>query len=265
MAIKSILKNKPVVLFIILTSFFIANTIVAEFVGSKIFSFEKLFGFEPLQLTFLGVEGLGLNLTAGAILWPIVFIMTDIINEYYGPKAVRFLSYVAIGIVFYSFFMVYGAISLPANEWWQFQSGVTSNPDTSVQNMGLAFNKVMGQGLWIIIGSMVAFLVGQILDVIVFHKIKAWTGEKKIWLRSTGSTLISQFVDSYVVLIIAFWIGADWDLARVLAIGTVNYIYKFGMAIILTPLIYLGHFLIEKYLGSEVAGDMKLEAQESQN
>lgn len=261
MQINEILKRRSVLLFVILAGFFVANTIVAEFVGSKIFSLEKLFGFAPLSMTFFGVDGLGLNLTAGAILWPIVFIITDIINEYYGPKAVRFLSYMAIGIVFYSFFMVFGAIKLPANEWWQYQSGITPNSSDSIVDMGLSFNKVMGQGLWIIIGSMVAFLVGQILDVAVFHKIKAATGEKMIWLRTTGSTLISQLVDSYIVLLIAFWIGADWDLSRVLAIGTVNYIYKFAMAILLTPLIYLGHYLIDTFLGHEVSIAMKRDAQ----
>jgi len=156
--------------------------------------------------------------------------------------------------------MVYGSIGLPANDWWQSESGITSDPSASISDMNLAFNKVMGQGLWIIVGSMIAFLVGQILDVAVFHKIKSYTGEEKVWLRATGSTLISQLIDSYVVLLVAFWIGADWDLTRVLAIGTVNYFYKFGMAILLTPLIYLGHFLIENYLGKEVADQMKKEA-----
>ncbi|MBC7884636.1 MAG: queuosine precursor transporter [Saprospiraceae bacterium] len=260
MAINSIIKNRAFLLFIILSAFFIANAIVAEFVGLKIFSLEKLFGMQPLNLRLFGVDGLGLNLTAGAILWPVVFIMTDIINEYYGVKAVRFLSYLAVGIIFYAFFMVYGAIGLPPNEWWQFQSGLTKDAATGVSDMHLAFNKVMGQGLWIIVGSMIAFLVGQILDVAIFHRIKSYTGEHKIWLRATGSTLISQFVDSYIVLLVAFWIGADWELTRVLAIGTVNYFYKFGMAILLTPLIYLVHFMIERFLGHEVAARMKAEA-----
>lgn len=260
MAVNLIIKNRGVTLFIILAGFFIANTIVAEFVGGKIFSLEKLFGFQSLNLTLFGVHNLGLNLTAGAILWPIVFIMTDIINEYYGTRAVKFLSYLAIGTVLYAFAMVYGAIGLPPNDWWQFQSGLSEDPSRNIADMGLSFNKVMGQGLWIIVGSMVAFLVGQVLDVAIFHKIKQVTGESKIWLRATGSTLVSQLVDSYVVLIIAFYIGSDWDLVRVLAIGTVNYFYKFGMAVLLTPLIYLGHYLIEGYLGHELATKMKNEA-----
>ena len=103
---------------------------------------------------------------------------------------------------------------------------------------------------------------GQIIDVMVFHRIKKITGEKKVWLRATGSTLVSQFIDSYVVLIIAFYIGADWDLVLVLAIGTVNYLYKFSMAVLLTPMIYLGHYIIDNYLGKDMAHKMKLEAAE---
>ncbi len=261
MSVQQIFQNRSLTLFVFLSGFFVANTIVAEFIGSKIFSLEPVLGMEPLSISLFGVDGLGLNLTAGAILWPIVFVMTDIINEYYGRRAVKFLSYLAILIVFYAFFMVYGAISLPPNQWWQYESGLLSDPNLSVSDMNLAFSKVMGQGLWIIVGSMVAFLVGQILDVAIFHKIKQVTGENRIWLRATGSTLVSQLIDSYVVLIIAFWVGADWDITRVVAIGTVNYIYKASMAFLLTPLIYLAHHWIEKYLGHDNAKVMKQEAQ----
>ncbi len=126
-----------------------------------------------------------------------------------------------------------------------------------VSDYDYAFGLVFGQGLWIIVGSLVAFLVGQILDVLVFHRIKQATGEGKVWLRATGSTLVSQFVDSFVVLIIAFYIGADWSLSLVLAIGMMNYAYKFVMAIILTPVIYLAHYIIDRYLGQEKAEELK--------
>jgi len=255
------LKNKRFTLFLILSGFFIGNTLVAEFIGVKIFSLESTFGFDPLDLTVFGVDGLGMNLSAGVILWPIVFVMTDIINEYFGEKNVKFLSYLAIGIVVYSFAMIYGAIYLAPNDWWDSISGINeANPDKSIESMNNAFQKIMGQGLWIIVGSMVAFLIGQVVDVVTFHRIRKITGEEKIWLRATGSTLVSQFIDSFVVLFIAFYIGADWDLIRVLAIGVVNYSYKFLMAILLTPVIYLGHFIIDRYLGKELATQMKEEA-----
>ena len=253
-------KDKSVSLFIILGGFFIANALVAEFIGVKIFSLEETLGLSPLSLSFFGVNDLGFNLTAGVLLWPVVFVMTDIINEYYGSKDVRFLSYLTVGLISYAFIMILLAINLSPNDWWDSISGVSDDTSNSLLSMDLAFRKIFGQGLWIVVGSVIAFLVGQILDVFVYQRIRKYTGEKKIWLRATGSTLVSQFVDSFVVLIIAFYIGADWELSRVLAIGTVNYIYKFLVAIALTPVIYFAHFLIDKYLGHNLAEKLKTEA-----
>ncbi len=253
--------NKSFKLFLLLAGFFITNTLVAEFVGVKIFSAEKTLGFDPFSISIFGVDNLGFNLTAGVVLWPVVFIMTDVINEYYGMKSVRILSYLAVCLVFYAFLMVYLAMDLSPNDWWQFESGkLSADPSNHIDDMDLAFNGVMGQGLGIIIGSMVAFLVGQILDVAIFHKIKKITGEGKVWLRATGSTLVSQFIDSYVVLIVAFYIWSDWELSMVLAIGTINLLYKFLVAIVLTPLIYVAHTIIDKYLGADLAKEMKAEA-----
>ena len=259
--LKSMHQNKPFRLFILLAGFFITNALVAEFVGVKIFSLEKTIGLEPFSFSFFGNENLGFNLTAGVVLWPVIFVMTDVINEYFGMRTVRLISYLTIGLIIYGFVMVYFAIGLEPNDWWQFESGrLTSDPAYYISDMSLSFDRVMGQGLWIIGGSMVAFLVGQIVDVSIFHRIKKWTGEKKVWLRATGSTLVSQFIDSYVVLIIAFYIGSDWDLSRVLAIGTVNLLYKFVIAILLTPIIYLAHGMIDKYLGKDLSEKMKAEA-----
>lgn len=256
--VNNILSHKGVKLFTVLAGVFVTTAIVAEIIGGKIFSLEATLGFQPYYWTILGVEGLGFNLTAGVILWPVIFIMTDIINEYFGVKRVKFLSYMTVGLILFAFVMIYGAIYITPNDWWANISGVDdSNASHSVNNMNLAFRKIMGQGLWIIIGSTVAFLVGQVVDVFVFQKIRKITGEKKVWLRATGSTLVSQFIDSYVVLLIAFWIGSDWELVRVLAIGTVNYIYKFVVAILLTPAIYLAHSVIDNYLGRDLAIEMK--------
>jgi queuosine precursor transporter len=118
-----------------------------------------------------------------------------------------------------------------------------------------AFNAIFGQGMRIIIGSLVAFLVSQLVDVYIFHRIKRSTGDKYIWLRATGSTLVSQIVDSYIVLFIAFSGVFTWQM--ILAIGIMNYLYKFTMAIILTPVIILVEKRIEKYLGHDVAHKMK--------
>lgn len=258
--VAQILASKPTRLFIILSGFFIANALLAEFIGIKIFSLEKTFGLSPFSMTLFGVKDLGFNLTAGVLLWPVVFVMTDIVNEYYGRKGVRFLSWLAVGLIIYAFFMAYLAMKAPPNDWWQSTSGLREDPAQSLPDMNLAFTRIFGQGMWIIAGSVIAFLIGQLVDVIVFHRIKKITGEKKIWLRATGSTVVSQFIDSFIVLIIAFYIGSDWDLVRVLAIGMVNYIYKFIMAILLTPVIYGVHGVIENHLGHDLAAEMKTKA-----
>ena len=234
-------------LFMILGGFFIANALIAEFMGVKIFSLEQSLGLNPVNWSIFG-EQLSLNLTAGVLLWPVVFVLSDLINEYYGPKGVRFLTNGAIVLIIYAFLMIYAAISLTPAEWW-----VGSNVNKGVPDMQLAYKTVFGQGLWIIIGSLVAFLVGQVLDVYIFHYIKKKTGEKYLWLRTTGSTLVSQLIDSFVVLYIAFGIGADWSTSLILSVGILNYIYKFSVAILLTPVLYWIHYGIDRYLGKEIA------------
>jgi uncharacterized integral membrane protein (TIGR00697 family) len=196
--IHSIIKNRPTRLFIILAGFFITNALLAEFIGVKIFSLEDTVGVQRANLPIFGAS-FSFHLSAGVLLWPVVFVMTDIINEYYGVKGVRFLSFLTAGLITFAFIMVFLAIQLAPSEYFRMGSEI-SNPNA-------AFIGVFGQGLWIIIGSLFAFLVGQILDVFVFHKIKRLTGERMIWLRATGSTLISPLSDSFVVLFIAFYIG----------------------------------------------------------
>lgn len=259
--------NKAATLFVGLGTFFVANALIAEFIGVKIFSLERSLGIPPVNWTILGQTGLSFNLTTGVLLWPVVFIMTDIINEYFGPKGVRLLSYLAAGLISYAFIMVSIGIELTPADFWpsshirpEWTMEQQQSMRDKVGDYDAAFGLVFGQGLWIIIGSLVAFLIGQFVDVITFHRIKVSTGERWIWLRATGSTLVSQLIDSFVVLFIAFYIGAGWDIQLVLAIGLVNYAYKFTVAILLTPLLYLVHGIIDGYLGVELASCMKEEA-----
>ncbi len=254
--IKQILSDKPTRLFLMLAGFFIANAMIAEFIGVKIFSLEDTVGINRLNIPLFG-SNFSFHLTAGVLLWPVVFIMTDIINEYYGSKGVKFLSYLTVTLITYSFLMFSGAIHLKPSEYFTIGN--------DIDNANNAFKGIFGQGLWIIIGSMAAFLIGQVLDVLVFHRIKKVTGEKRIWLRATGSTLISQLVDSFVVLFIAFYVGRRlqqgqgdaWTLKQILVTGTGNYIYKFIVAVLLTPVIYFVHGIIERYLGHNLAKEMK--------
>ncbi len=250
--VSDVLNNKPAKVFVIFTAFFVANALIAECIGTKIFSLERLFGAEPFNFSLLGESGLAFSLTCGVLLWPLEFVMTDIVNEYFGPKAVRRISFIAVGLISYAFLMFYLAMSVPPADFW-YGTGVNKG----VPDMSLAFNAIFGQGMWIIAGSLIAFLVSQFVDVFVFHKIKKRTGEKKVWLRATGSTFVSQLVDSFIVLYIAFHIGNDWSVQRVLAIGIVNYAYKFTMAIVLTPLVYFIHHRVDSYLGEETATKMK--------
>jgi len=247
--------NKPTILFLILGAFFITNALVAEFIGVKIFSFENTLGFSKFDFNILGFQHLSLELTCGVLLWPVVFIMTDIINEYYGKKGVKLLSFLTAAMITFAFVAVFTAIHVSPANWW-ISSGETKN----VTNMQNAYSAIFGQGLWIIIGSLVAFLLGQIIDVTIFHWLKKKSGEKNLWLRSTGSTLVSQLIDSFVVLFIAFYIGNNWSMQQVLAICTVNYIYKFSVAVLLTPFLYILHHIIDNYLGKETAEKMLKEA-----
>lgn len=253
--IENIIRDKPTRLLLFFTAFFVANALIAECIGTKIFSLEKLFGFHPTSFTLFGQSGLSISLTCGVLLWPLEFVMTDIVNEYYGPRAVRRISYIAVALISYAFLMFYAAIHVPPADFW-----ITTKVDEGVPDMQRAFNGIFGQGMWIIFGSITAFLVSQIIDVTVFHRIKAATGDKWVWLRATGSTVVSQLVDSFVVLFIAFKLGSGWSWQRVLAIGLVNYAYKFTMALVLTPVIYFVEGRIERYLGHDVAKKMKASA-----
>ena len=248
--INSIIKDRPTKLFIGIACFFCCNALIAEAIGTKLFSLEKIFGAHPVDFTLFGQSGLSFTLTCGVLLWPLEFVITDIVNEYYGPKAVRRISFTAVILIAYAFLMYFLAIRIPPSDVW-----LGSSSKQGVANIQTSFSAIFGQNNRIIIGSIVAFLVSQIVDVTVFQKIKKMTGDKHLWLRATGSTLVSQIVDSYIVLFIAFSGIFSWQL--ILAVGLMNYIYKFTMAIVLTPVIYLVEKRIEKYVGHDTAKKMK--------
>ncbi|HSZ86162.1 MAG TPA: queuosine precursor transporter [Puia sp.] len=256
--IHSILKDRPTKLFLGFTAFFCCNALIAEAIGTKLFSLEKIFGAHPVNFSMFGQSGLSFTLTCGVLLWPLEFVITDIINEFYGPKAVRRISFTAVILISYAFLMYFIAINIPPADVW-----IASSSKQGVDNIQTAFSAIFGQNMRIIVGSLVAFLVSQIVDVTVFHQIKKRTGNKHLWLRATGSTLVSQLVDSYIVLFIAFSGYFSWQ--QILAIGMMNYLYKFTVAIILTPLIYFVEARIEKYVGHETAHKMKLGAMGVEN
>jgi uncharacterized integral membrane protein (TIGR00697 family) len=244
----------------VLAGFFITNALVAEMVGIKIFSAENTLGITPVNLNVFGTI-FDFNLTAGTILWPFVFISTDIINEYFGKAGVRRISIFTAGLIAYGFIIIGLSTLLEPAQFWLDQN----NTDTQGNpfNINTAFNTVFRQGMGIIVASLTAFLVGQFVDVYVFQKLRKMSGSKMLWLRATGSTVVSQLIDSFVVLFIAFYLLGNWSMLLVLQVGVVNYIAKGILALLLTPLLYFAHSAIDQYLGKEVSEKMIEEAAQS--
>jgi uncharacterized integral membrane protein (TIGR00697 family) len=244
-------------LFTVLCGIFITNALVAEMIGVKIFSAEGTFGISPVHMNIFG-NIMDLNLTAGAVIWPVVFITSDLINEYFGRPGVKRISYLTAILIAYAFLVIFVTIGLsPAQFWLDAYNKDSAGNDF---NIDYAFNTIFGQGQRIIVASLTAFLIGQLVDAFAFHKLKQATGSKMLWLRSTGSTLISQLIDSFVVLYIAF--AGIFETDVLIAIAVTNYIYKFSVAILLTPLIYFGHYIIDKYLGKGYADEINKESNQ---
>jgi uncharacterized integral membrane protein (TIGR00697 family) len=251
--IHSILADKATRLYLILGAFFVANALIAEMIGVKLFQLEDVLCIAKADFTLLGQQHLSFVLSVGVLPWPIVFIMTDVINDYYGVRGVRFLTLLTTALITFAFGVMYFAIHMPAEQgWWIGSSAAQGVPD-----MQAAFTSIFGQGMNIILGSLTAFVVGQLVDAFVFRRIKRITGDKRIWLRATGSTLVSQLIDSVVVTYVAFWIFKDMSFPMATALVLTAYTYKLIVAILSTPLVYLVHAGVERYLGRERALKMR--------
>lgn len=217
-------------LFVILAGLFITNAITAELISNKLIEI-------PLKFSLFSNDFGPFVTIVGVIPWPVVFILTDLLNEFYGDKAVRRLSWITAGLILYCFIIVSIALSLPTKE---------------IPGSGLAmdqeFDHVFGLAQMVIVGSICAFLLSQLLDASLFHWIKTKTGNRFIWLRSTGSTIISQAVDTFIVLYIGFVLPGNLSFSAMMEIAPTNYLLKLLIAVALTPLIYLGHYLVKRYL-----------------
>ncbi len=218
------LNSKRDLVFITLAGFFITNAIVAELIGGKLFQVGPF------------VQSIGI------MLWPVVFLTTDLVNEYYGPKGVRRLTFLTISLIGYAFIVLFIGIQVTATDF------------SPVSNENFA--KVFGQSLWIIIGSITAFLTSQLVDVSVFWALRNKTGSKMIWLRATGSTVVSQLIDTFIVQGIAFVIPGVWTVDEYLKNASAGYVFKLGVAIAITPLIYLLHWWIDRYIGEKESRDI---------
>ena len=237
------ISNKLFLLYIGLSAFFLGNAVIAQFLGVKIFSINSLIGTG---------EGSGINMSIGVIIWPLVFVTSDILNEYFGRKGVRRISFISAAVILYSSVITFSATRMPPAQFWldtNREIGSGSNFD-----INLAYNVIFSQGIGIVIGSVTAFLVSQLVDVYIFHYLRGITQHRYLWLRTTGSTVISQLIDSFLILFIAFFVLGNWTMKQVFDVGIVQYLYKVGVAVILTPLVYLAHYAIDRYLGKELSG-----------
>lgn len=220
-------------LYTILCGIFISALIVAEITGSKLIQHEIS-------------ENWVFILTMGTIPFPITFLVTDLINEYYGKPGIRFVTLLGMVLIGFVYVILYIDMRIPA---------ASISPVSDAQ-----FNAVFGQSSRIILGSVMAYLIGQFIDIQIFHTIRKHTGEKWLWLRATGSTFVSQLIDSFVVLFIAF--SGTLSFEQIITIGATNYMYKFVIAIVLTPLIYATHAMIDRYLGVSESHTMIAESIE---
>jgi len=211
--------SKKDLIFLVLGGLLITNALLGEIIGVKLISMGPYI------------------MTMGVIPWPVVFIVTDLMNEYYGKEGVKRLTYLTVGLILYAFVIIYLSLLVPA-------AGISPVQDD-------AYSQVFGQSLWIIVGSVTAFAVSQLVDVSVFWFFKNKTGGSKLWLRATGSTFISQFIDTFIVMGIAFWLPGKISTSDYLNVSFTNYTYKILIAIGITPVIYLAHGIIDRYLASK--------------
>ena len=237
------LLSRPQKLYVVCTAIFLTALVVAEATAGKLFTVLHL----PFTLTILGTPFNEVIMTAGVIAFPITFIITDLLNEYFGKPGIRFVTYIGMAMIMFEFGLIQVAMSVPT-------ASISPVPDE-------AFNSVFGISGRIIIGSLVAYLVGQLADISLFHWLRKLTEGKHLWLRATGSTFGSQFLDTFIVLSIAFY--GVMSIQTIIAITLFNYLYKFIVAILITPLIYLAHWMIDQYLGKETAEDL-IHAAESE-
>ena len=217
-------------LFIVLAGLFITNAVTAELISNKLISI-------PIAFNVFGHKIGPLVTVIGILPWPVVFLLTDLLNEFYGAKTVRKLSWITSGLILYCFIIVGVSLKIPALEI----------PNSSLAD-NRSYNLVFGQAQMVIVGSIAAFLFSQLLDASLFKWIKSKTGDRFIWLRSTGSTLVSQLVDSYIVLFIGFVLPGAMTWNDFLSIAPTNYLLKLLIGLALTPLIYVGHYTVKKYL-----------------
>ncbi|NBC85121.1 MAG: queuosine precursor transporter [Bacteroidetes bacterium] len=236
--------SRPQKLYVICAAIFLTALVVAEATASKFFTVLDL----PFAISIFGQEFTSVTMTAGVIAFPITFIVTDLLNEYYGKRGIRFVTFIGMAMICFEFLLLWVAMEVPVA------------PSSPVSQE--AFVEVFGNSTRVIIGSLTAYLIGQLVDIFLFHWLRNLTNGKYLWLRATGSTFGSQFIDTFIVLTVAF-VG-QLTAQEIIAISLFNYIYKFIIATGITPIIYLAHWMMDDYLGHDTAEEMRERAEKDQ-
>lgn len=232
--------TRPQKLFVICAAVFLTALVVAEATASKFFTAFDL----PFAISILGQEFTRVTMTAGVIAFPLTFIVTDLMNEYYGKRGIRFVTFVGMAMIAFEFLLLKVAMEVPVD------------PASPVSQE--AFVEVFGNSTRVIVGSLIAYLLGQLADITLFHWLRNLTEGRYLWLRATGSTFGSQFIDTFIVLSVAFF--GQLSFQEIIAITLFNYGYKFVIAIVITPIIYLAHWGMDRYLGHETAEELREKA-----
>jgi uncharacterized integral membrane protein (TIGR00697 family) len=212
-------------LYFYLCAVFLTALLIGDTIGSKLFVVDIPLGVTKLHAT----------LSVGVIWFPITFLLTDVINEFYGSRGARFVTFVGFWMALAAFVIIFVARKIPAADF---------SPVKQTD-----FDTVLGNANTIFFASLVAYLVGQFVDITVFQFAKRLTQSRHIWLRSTGSTLISQLVDTVVVTTIAF--SSKVPAATLRGMIVSQYSVKVLFAIGLTPIIYAFHGILHRRLHME--------------
>ncbi len=240
-------EEKREILLLVLCSLFVGFFVTAEILGSKLWEF-TLFGIGPKSLG-LG-DGATFVATAGIFAFPLTFILTDIINEYFGRRIVKVFTWLAIGVNLLLQPVILGAAWAPT---------VSFTPGVSAEAAHTAYKTAFGSTWAIVAASLCAFAIAQYVDIWAFTWLRRKTGGKMLWLRSQGSTVVSQVVDTGVVIFVAFLVipallgNPHMSAKQAAVISVTNYVYKFVVAVLITPLLYLVHGSVERWLGHEAA------------
>lgn len=221
-------------LYLWLGAIYITSLVLANIIGVKLFRFDLDLG---------GLGSVPVEHTMGMLPFPITFLLTDLINEYYGKRGARRIVFVAFGMAAFAYLLIWISRAAPILE------GI---PGTATQE---SFENIFGAASLMYIASLVAFLCGSLLDITLFGFFKRLTRGKMVWLRATGSTVVSQLFDSFVVTFVFFYFIPLFTGEQTAEVGWIvgtaltGYILKFVLAVLITPMIYLGRWIIRAWFG----------------